>query len=117
MGVLGEKKTEHGADALGPAGFVVSATVDALEVEVGSLLPAVGAKTASELFRIVESFVAFLVADVEPEFGTVPDLRSVFVEIAKDGFAIPPDAGREDGELAEAGGETETEEEGEEAAE
>ena len=65
-GVLGEEETEHGSDTVCPAGFVVSAAVDALEVEVGSLLPAVGAEAAGEVFGVVESFVAFLIANVEP---------------------------------------------------
>lgn len=112
-----EEEFEHGDYAAGPAGFVVGSAMDALEVEGLAGEPSVGFEAAIELFGVFEGAVAFAVAYVEPDAGALPDLGGAFVEVAEDALVVPPDAGGEQGEAAEALGVAEAEEERDQAAE
>ena len=89
----GEEEVQHRADACGPACFVVGSAVNAFKMKGFAGFPTVGAEAACELFGVFEGLGAFVVADVEPHTGAVPDVGGVLVEVAEDGFVVPPDAG------------------------
>lgn len=116
--VAGRKQeAQHGPDAPCPTGFVVSSLRKALEVQILAVAPSIRAQAAGEVFGVLNGAPALFFSHIEPYTRPFPDLRRELVEGAEDGFVVPPDAGREDGQLAEVLGVAQAEVERDEAAE
>src|ERR1035438_1759299 len=89
-----EQKFQHGPHAPRPACFVMGAPVDFFEVKGFAGEPVVGFEPPVEGFGVLDGAAAFLLAYVEPEAGTVPDLGCALVEVAEDALVVPPHARR-----------------------
>lgn len=73
----------------------------ALEVQRLAGLPVVGYQLPAELFGVLERMRAFAVAGVEPQPRLIRYVRRQLVQVAKNAFAVPPDAGRKHRQPAE----------------
>jgi hypothetical protein len=111
----GKEEAKHLVKARGPGVFLVSGTGDAEIAEIDVFLPAADLQPVMEEVGVAQVAQAFGGTHVQPYARSGPG-ASIANEV-EDAALIPPDAGREDGELAEDLRVGEAEGEGDEAAE